>query len=487
VKALRGAAALRNLREQPLWKLLAAHRAPVIVALLQSLFVEGEKTLVASVLTERLTRDIELLRSTGEDLAQTPQAAIAEWLTQGWLVRRLKPGASEEEYELSADALNGIRFITGALRPRTTATESRLSLVISQLTQLADETDANPTTRLESLKAERARIDRQIEAVERDGVKALADDRAIERAREAISLAEELTTDFRSVRDEFDRLNRGLRQSLMESEGSRGDVLEALFAGVDLIGESDAGRTFNAFWRLLTDAEQAAALLEALEAITSRPFARALEPRERKFLLGLTNVLLDEGRGVHDVLQNFGRSLRSFVQSREFLEQRRLHSLLKQATQAALATKEMVRPNQGVGYSLTQTSSRIRSISQWVLYDPSTRVVDASMNSAEEAELDLETVSEMVRQSEIDFRTLKANVRKVLDQQQQASVSEVLALFPAEQGLGSVVGYVALGAKHGEVTQSIERVFWQGNDGVDRSARVPTVYFIREKYHELIE
>ena len=130
MKALRGAAALRNLREQPIWKLLAAHRAPVIVALLQSLFVEGEKTLAASVLTERLTRDLELLRSTGEDLAQTPQAAIAEWLAQGWLVRRLKPGASEEEYELSADALNGIRFITGALRPRTTATESRLSLVI---------------------------------------------------------------------------------------------------------------------------------------------------------------------------------------------------------------------------------------------------------------------------------------------------------------------------------------------------------------------
>ena len=38
--------------------------------------------------------------------------------------------------------------------------------------------------------------------------------------------AEELTGDFRKVRDEFDHLNRGLRQSLMENEGSRGDVLK---------------------------------------------------------------------------------------------------------------------------------------------------------------------------------------------------------------------------------------------------------------------
>jgi len=37
-------------------------------------------------------------------------------------------------------------------------------------------------------------------------------------------------------------------------------VLDALFAGVDVIGESDAGKTFAAFWRLLTDPEQSATL-----------------------------------------------------------------------------------------------------------------------------------------------------------------------------------------------------------------------------------
>jgi hypothetical protein len=105
VKALRGAAALRNLREQPLWRLLAASKAPVLVALLQSLFLEGDKSLLSSVLHERFSRDIDQLRSAGEDLPQAPQAYIAEWLIQGWLNRRFPPGASEEEYELSADAV----------------------------------------------------------------------------------------------------------------------------------------------------------------------------------------------------------------------------------------------------------------------------------------------------------------------------------------------------------------------------------------------
>ena len=487
MKALRGVATLRNLREQPLWRLLAATKAPAVIALLQSIFEDGEKAVPSSVLHERLARDIASLRAVGEDLPQTPQAYVAEWLSQGWLTRRFPAGVAEEEYELSADTLTAVRFVSGLLKPRTTATESRLSVVIHQLSRLADETNASPSARLAALRAERERIDRAIAEVEGGAVKTLANDRAIERAREIIALAQELASDFRSVRDEFERLNRGLRQSLMENEGSRGDVLEQLFAGVDLIGDSDAGRTFHAFWRLLTDSEQAATLRESLDEVTGRPFARQLESQERKFLLGLTGALVDEGRDVHDVLQHFARSLKSFVQSREFLEQRRLHGLLREATQAALQAKGAVRGNAQVGFEFMQSSSRIRSASQWVLYDPTQRVTDSSMMVAEPSELDLEVVSDLVRQSEIDFRTLRQHVRSVLDRQSQASIAQILEQFPAEQGLGSVVGYVALGARHGEVTGGSEFVAWQGDDAVQRRARVPAIFFLRERYLELVD
>ena len=121
MKALRATAALRNLREQPLWRLLAATKAPAVIATLQSLFAETEKALPSSVLHERLARGLDALRSAGEDLPQTPQAYVAEWLNQSWLTRRFPAGASEEEYELSADTLTALRFVTGLLKPRTTA------------------------------------------------------------------------------------------------------------------------------------------------------------------------------------------------------------------------------------------------------------------------------------------------------------------------------------------------------------------------------
>jgi hypothetical protein len=53
---------------------LAADKAPAILALLQMLLLDNEKILSSSVLKERLTREIEQLRASGEELPQSAQA-----------------------------------------------------------------------------------------------------------------------------------------------------------------------------------------------------------------------------------------------------------------------------------------------------------------------------------------------------------------------------------------------------------------------------
>ena len=203
-------------------------------------------------------------------------------------------------------------------------------------------------------------------------------------------------------------------------------------------------------------------------------------------MLRLTRLLLDEGSSVHDVLQNFARSLKTFVQSCEYLEQRRLHSLLKERRGLLWKSKENVRPNHALDYSLMLTSSQVRSVAQLVLYDPSQRIINADMQEGTASEIGLELVSELVRQSEIDFRTLKEHIRVLLSIQTQASIRQLLESFPAEQGLGSVVGYVALGAKHGEITGDRNGVLGGRRRG-HSSARVPAIYFLRERYSEFTD
>lgn len=485
MKSLRSASAYRHLRTEPVWQLLAADNGPLIAAALKTLLYDSERSLPASVLNERLTIELEALRADGEHLPQAAQGYIADWVRNQWLSRRLPAGATEETYELTPAAADVIRFLDAAVAPRVTATESRLATVIAQLARLAEETDPNPESRVRSLLAERARLDAEIDAVRSGATQPLSESRAVERAREIIDLASGLTEDFRRVRDEFDKLNRSLRQSLMENEGSRADVLEALFNGVDVIGESEAGKTFAAFWSLLTNRDQSGLLNDALDAVTSREFARKLDAKDRRFLMSLMAKLLDEGSDVHDVLQNFARSLKTFVQSREFKEQRRLHQLLKHAMVAATSIKNEVRPTTAIGYELALTSSKVRSVSQWHLLDPAQSVADSSMEQAEDSELSLEMLGELLRQSEIDFASLRRNVSALLDERPQVSIGQVLETFPAQQGLGSVVGYVALGTRHGEVTLGQEVVQWQGKDDVTRRAKLPAIFFIRERQDEL--
>lgn len=490
MKADKNIATYRRMRVQPLWRLLASGNGPTVIGLLQSRLYEKERSLPASILFERLTRDLEELRAQGDDFPQTAQAYVASWLNDGYLERRFPPGATEEEYELSTATVEAIRFLSSIAEPHSSATESRLSLVIQALMGLAEDTDTDKYRRIDRLMAEQARIDKEIDAIQKGQMRVLSRDTALERTREIISLADDLTGDFRRVRDQFEQLNRDLRERIMDSDGNRGEVLDSLFAGINLIAESEAGRTFSAFWRLLTDPEQAAMLEESLDSVMSREFVAELDMRERRFLLRLTRNLLAQGGAVHEVLQTFARSLKHFVQSREYLEQRRVNQLLKEAQRTALDIKDEVKATESLDYSLELTSSRLRSLSQWALYDPALQAEPDAMREGEPPSIDLESVSELVAQSEIDFRTLKEHVRSLLEQRDQGSIGDVLELFPAEQGLGSVVGLLALGSRHGIKgadigVDGVETVAWVGEDNQERRARIPKIYFLRDRLDEL--
>lgn len=478
-------ATYRRMRSEPLWRLLASDNGPTVIGLLQSHLFENERSLPASILFERLTQDLEELRAQGHNFPQSAQAYVASWLSEGYVNRRYLSAASEEEYELSTTTVEAIRFLSSIADPHSTATESRLSLVIQALVDIAGDTDTDKSRRIQRLKAEQARIDQEIHAIEQGQMQVLSQDTALERTREIISLADDLTADFRRVRDQFEQLNRNLRERIMDSEGNRGDVLDSLFSGIDLITESEEGRTFSAFWRLLTNPEQASMLDGALESILSREFVQEMDRRERQFLIRLTRNLLERGGAVHEVLQAFARSLKHFVQSREYLEHRRVNKLIMEAQRAAIDIKNELKTTDSLEFHLELTSSNVRSVSQLVLYDPSLQAKPESMHEGDPPSINLESISELVAQSEINFRSLKEHVRSLLEQYGQASIADVLTHFPASQGLGSVVGLLALGSRHGVKSGNVEIVVWEGGDNQVRRARIPKIYFLKDCVNEL--
>ena len=476
-----------RLRGEPTWRLLTASLAPDVLGLLRSLLYDNDRTVAGPTLIARLTTELDVLRDRGRDLAGDARYYLRDWVSQGWLERRFPDGSDQEVYELSAAGLKAIRIIASLENERESATESRLSLVMTQLRRLSQATETDPTIRLEHLYEERKRIDEEIDAVAAGEVSVLDPRRAAADLREILALAEELSEDFQRVRDRFTALYQTFRERIIQEDGQRGKVLAEVFDGVDVIAQTEEGEAFNAFWRMLTDPEQNAALEAAIDALTRRDFVSNLARDERLFLSRMTRTLLDRAGAVNDKQTGFARNLRNFVQSREYREQRRLSRLLQSTKADALQARTVMRPENQVGYNLQLSSATFRSLGQWKLHDPVQRIVAGELLDGEPSTVALEDVLAAVQEADIDFRALIANVREMLDYNKQVSIGGLLARFPATQGLGTVVGYISLGVKHGLVLRDQnERVGWSSGDKT-RQATIPLVYFVQERKGELNE
>lgn len=449
----------RTLRDAPMWRLLASQQGPLVIGILQALLYEEERTLPGSVFLERLAplwAEATLEAVSPEDA----RALAARFVREGYLVTRLPAGALEEQYELTAGALEAIRILSRALTRRSGPSESRLEMLAHAVVKLAQDADPDPARRIEQLEAEKRRIDEEIAAVKAGARTVLGKDAAQARTGDILELFAELLNDFRSVREEFDRLNLDLRERIMTSEGSRGDVLERFFAGYDEIAQSEAGLAFTGFYRLLTNESASAEMEAALERITQQPFYGELSLRERRTLAQLRSELLSRSMDTHDVMRRLAQSLRQFVESREYVEERRMGQLLREARAAAAAAREDAHQRKTF-LELVLPNADIHSPTQYELDDPSVDVENYDVSAAPPPEIDREALAQRIRFAEINYGELRLAVVEALGLAKmkgrgKVSVSEVWSHVPNHQGLGSIVGLLTLAARYGEAAETAE-------------------------------
>lgn len=471
------AASLRRMRESDAGlALLRADLFPVLAAVLSEHLGGTQRVRPAVEFLELLATDLDLLRDAGFDLPRAAQEYLTEWVRQGILVRRAGE-AREETVELSPAAQVAVRFAAGLESQRSAVTSSRLANVSDLLARLARETDPEQSTRLAALRDERDALDAEIAAVEQGRFTPLAEEAAREQLAEILRLAAEIPGDFAQVSDDLERLNHGLRERIINQRGTRGDVLDEVFAGVDLIEESDAGRSFRAFHDLVLDAERATAFDAAVAGVLARPFTEGVPADDLVFLRRLLTTLQNESTQVRSVMTGFSRSLRRFVESHAYHEHRRLADALATASSAALAASRVLRPFDPVGYTLDASSIPLSSVGGWTLHNPADVRTADPVATRPSGALDLAALRRQVRESEIDFAELRLAVVDAVDRLGPVTVGGVLAEHPATQGLASVVGLLLLADAAGSRAAGDEELSWTSGAGAPRTVRTGRYLF----------
>jgi len=446
--------------------ILRAQLMPVIVAVLSERLGGLVRQLPAAEFTRLVADDLDELRLRGFDLPRSAGDYVAEWVRLGILVR--DNSGRDETVELSPSAQVAIRFVAGIDTHGRSVTRSRLANVADLLAKLARDTDTEQEGRLAALRAEQAEIERQIAQVEAGEYTPVDAKEARERLDEVLRLASEIPGDFAQVSADLRGINAGLREKIINSVGSRGDVLDAVFAGVDLIDESDAGRSFGAFNALLADQQRSQELDDSITQVLSRDGLASSDDPGRAFLVDFMATLESESAHVRSTMTGFSRSLRSFVQNRAYEEHRVLRDALARAQADVLEAVKHVKLTTHLTYGLPSTSVVLATVGTWRLYNPADVRVAAPVVVQRVGTLDIEALRARVRLSEIDFAELRRSVADVISRRGPSSIGEVLGDYPATQGLASVVGLLTLAVSMGHQQDGTERLSWRSDKGVTR-------------------
>lgn len=470
--------AIDALRERhAAWRLLRASNASLILAFLGDWFVEGNRgASSATELSAALDDHLYALNSAADDTSQArfpkePRAYLEDWAsTDSAYLRRFYPsGDAEVHYEVLPAFEKAYGWVQSLQARPFVATESRLHTAVELLRQIVQGTDPDPGSRLAGLRRRREEIDAEIASVESGRLPLLEPAGVRDRYQQFTTTARELLSDFREVEENFRRLDRAARERIATWDGAKGDLLADLVGGRSEITHSDQGHSFQAFYEFLLSESRQQELTELLDRAT----ALAELDADRR-MRGIHHDWSEAAERAQRTVRQISEQLRRFLDDQVWLENRRILDLVRAVESAALEVRATPPPT---GLEIDEPGVAITLPFERPLYRPLVAPDVESLIPPASDEVDSEV---LFTQAFVDQARLIENIRSVLPKRSAALLSDIVAMYPLEQGAAEIVGYLAL--DDGEVTVELDEADETvldyndpGDPAITKRARLPKV------------
>jgi hypothetical protein len=172
-------------------------------------------------------------------------------------------------------------------------------------------------------------------------------------------------------------------------------------------------------------------------------------------------------------VRQISEQLRRFLDDQVWLENRRVLELIRAVEATALACRQATPP---LGLDVEQPGLPIALPFERPLYDarPAARV-DSMLDPDDQEALD---ISALFAQTFVDHARLADNIRTVVPQRSSALLTDIIGLYPIQQGVAEIIGYLALTDDDLDVTMDeADEILleYADLDGVPRRARLPKV------------
>ncbi len=438
---------LKLKQTHPTLRLLAADNSPLILSFLYLYFVKTNQRSVAyGELASQLDDYLYQLRDRYSEALypKSARAYLEDWSDErSPFLRKYYVRASDEpQFDLTPATEKAIEWIQDLQSREFVGTESRLLTVFQLLNSIVHQSEEDPAVRIERLQTQKAKIETEIEQIKAGRIDALDPTQIRERFFQAEDTARKLLADFRQVEDNFRQLDRTTREYIATSDSPKGKLLDDIFSGHDEIRDSDQGRSFRAFWEFLMSPQRQAELATLLEGVFGLEAVQ--EVGRDSLLLQIKYFLLEAGEKVFQTNNQLVEQLRKYLDDQAWLENKRIMELAKEIERQAVVIKNHP-PTRRDFASIDQLKPELNLVMSRSLFAPPS-AIELEKLDLSEAEVAL-TTDTLFEQVYIDEVQLAANIRRLLHNQSQISLPEVIEACPLSRGVAEVVGYMNLAAR----------------------------------------
>ena len=222
-------------------------------------------------------------------------------------------------------------------------------------------------------------------------------------------------------------------------------------------------------------------LQETLQKVLQLPEITALNmtsEQQDALLDGIRFRLLEAGEKVNSTCAQLVEQLRRYLDDQAWLENRRIMEIVRQIEQSAIAIRQSPPPEK-VFTRLAPLKPEIELPMARGLFRPAQRPVIDEVPQEGEADVD---TSVLYNQHYVDEQLLKSQIRFALHNRPQITLLELVELYPVTKGLSEVIAYLHIASESDRAvinTDLNQAIAWQDSSGVEKTAWMPSVIFIR--------
>lgn len=402
-------------------QLLRAEHFPLLIAFLHLAFKQQDRISYVQGELQSLLGDFiySLERQGISDYNQSSIDYLQRWAQHGYLRRYYEASTDEPVYELSPATENALKWLEDLNKQQFIGTHSRLIQFFNLLQQIVS-TTSGPYERIQKLREERSKIDRQIEEIQKGNFTRPSETEVKETYFLAEETAKRLLSDFRQVEENFRELDSQTRQTIIKSNLTKAHLLDNIFQQQDYLWSTDQGKSFRAFWEFLMSEQMQKELESLLEKVNALPAIQEIK-REQVVDRIKTN-LVEAGDKVNRSNDGLIEQLRKYVEQKNLSESRHILRNIENIESLLMDCKEKLN-TQETWIEISTLFKPILTMER-PLFSPPVKI--AFSKTTIEDGLAVADTGVLFEQFYVDVEELRANVKALLRNKSQVALSELL-------------------------------------------------------------